>query len=471
MELKEIGEELTKIKLTEEIITVEFIKRIFGKHNTVLDLSNHHLFEKSTSLLIKLLKSSFTSQKQIKRLIMQNCMMSSSCLIKIIKLFTNSSRSLISLDISNNRLLIEPLLTQAISSLFSKSSKLKSLSLQGNICTSAQAMAELFAQKTRLQQVNLYDTNLSVEALTVISQVLRSNAVILHLNLGFNSQAFEDPDIVGIFSESIAENEYLEELNLNGNDTLSAVENLSQLCKGLKHNRSLSVLKLGGINLEDFGLKILCTYLLNSLPLISLDVQNNGITDSGFKNLMIDFPINLTSLDISYNELKDNSSLLGLCTLLANTKSLRKLNISHSFELEGIDSSVLDLFCEAIAKNDSLSDLLCEGVKIPDDPDLFCHKLNEAIAYRKLSLTYKISAVNCFTNNSDDTSVSYNKSLKFISNIPSSLSRPKESYESTGRREFRETLSDTGRKEFVETPDQEPIINTSRHLDLSLPFD
>ena len=69
MELKEIGEELKKFKLTEEIIAVEFIKRIFGKHSAVLDLSNHHIFEKSTSLLIKVLKSSFNSQKQIKKLI------------------------------------------------------------------------------------------------------------------------------------------------------------------------------------------------------------------------------------------------------------------------------------------------------------------------------------------------------------------------------------------------------------------
>ena len=461
MELKEVQDELTKIKLTEEIITVEYIKRVFGKHNSILDLSNHFLFEKSTSLLLRFLKSSFKLKKEIKILIMQNCLVSPASFLKVVKLFISSSRSLVSLDISNNRLNIEPQLTQLINSLFSKTNKLKSLSLQGNICSDSHAIAELFTENIRLLHLNLYDTNLSSEALTVISHALRINSTILQLNLGFNSQAFEDPQIVGLFAESISENQHIEELNLNGNETLGLVDNLKRLCEGLKNNRSLSVLKIGGLNLEDFGLKILCTYLLKELPLTSLDIQNNNINDSGFKNLMVEFPINLTSLDISYNALKENISVVSLCGLLVDTKSLRKLNISHSFELETIESTVIDLLCEALSKNDSLSDLLCEGVKISDDPDMFCFKLNQAIALRKLSLTYKISAVNCFSTNSSHSIMSNNKSMKFISNIPSNLSKCKD----------RESYSQTEKKEYVETPNQEPIMITSRNYDANASFE
>lgn len=452
-------EELNKIRLTEEIVTVEFIKRVFGRHISILDLSNHFLFQKSTSLLLKFLKSIPASKKPTKSLIMQNCMVSASSLIKILKVFLKKPNSLVSLDFSNNRIQFEPGLSQAICELFSKTAKLKSLTLQGNICTSSQAMAELFTQKFSLLHLNLYDTNLSPEALTVISQVLRRNVCILNLNLGFNSEAFENPDITGIFSESVSENQYIEELCLNGNESLSDVENLQQLCEGLKNNRSLSVLKLGGINLEDFGLRILCSHLLNFLPLMALDIQNNNIGDSGLKSMVAEFPVNLTALDISYNVFKDNVSVLALCGLFTETKSLRKLNISHSFELEHIDNSVIDLFCEALSKNDSLSDLLCEGVKISSDPDDFCSKLNEAIAVRKLSLTYKVSAVNCFS--SRNSSFSHEKSMKYISNVPSSLSKSKDG----------DSGINTGRKEFIETPDQDPIINTSRHIGLSGSFD
>jgi hypothetical protein len=133
--------------------------------------------------------------------------------------------------------------------------------------------------------------------------------------------------------------------------------------------------------------------------------------------------------------------------------------MSHSFELETVEGSIVDLLCESLKKNDSLSDLMCEGVKIADDPDAFCFKLNQAIGMRKLSLTYKISAVNCIMNRSSVVSLQSNeKSMKFISNIPSNLSQFKE----------RESYSQTARNEFVETPDQDPIVNTSRHFDIDI---
>lgn len=462
MELKEVQDELTKIKLTEEIVTVEFIKRVFGKHLTVLDLSNHFIFEKSSTMLIKLLKSFFTNKKDLKSLVLQNCMISSPNLIKILKLFASNSKSFKHLDISNNRLQIEPALSLHISILFSKTLKLKSLSLQGNICSNAQAISEIFTHNIRLQDLNLYDTNLSPESLTIISQTLSQNTTIFKLNLGFNAQAFDDPEIVRMFADSVSENRYIEELNLSGNDSLGVVDNLRQFCEGIKGNRSLSVLKLGGVNLEDFGVKVLMSHLMKELPVSSLDIQNNNIRDPGFKTLMLELPVTLVSLDASYNTLRETSSIVSLSTFLIETKSLRKLNISHSFELENLDSGVVDLLCEALSKNDSLSDFLCEGVKIPEDPDMFCYKLNQAIAYRKLSLTYKISAVNCFANESSTNSIISNeKSMKIISAIPSNLSHFKE----------KESNSQTERKEYVETPDQEPIVNTSRHYDISTSFD
>lgn len=458
MELKEVQDELTKIKITEEIITVEFIKKIFGKHMSTLDISNHFIFDKSAKILVKLLNSYFSSKKDLKSLIIQNCMISSKSLKKILKVLTTYSKSLKFLDISNNRLEIDPHLSKKISMLFSKTLKLKSLKLQGNICENSQALAELFAFDIRINELNLYDTNLSADSLTVLASALEANRTIMVLNLGYNDEAFEDPEIVRVFSVSVGKNRSIKELILSGNENIGNTDNLRQLSEGLKLNKSLYTLRLGGINLSDFGIKLLSATLLKEMPLCYLDIQNNNIQDAGFKNLILEMPETLTGLDFSYNSIRDNSSLVSFSTFLMESKSLRNLNISHSFELESVESSIVDLLCEALTKNDSLSDLMCEGVKISQDPDEFCYKLNQAIGFRKLSLTYKISAVNCVTSRSSTVSLMSNeKSMKFISNIPSNLSHFKD----------RESYSQTARNEFVETPDQDPIVNTSRHFDIS----
>lgn len=115
---------------------------------------------------------------------------------------------------------------------------------------------------------------------------------------------------------------------------------------------------------------------------------------------MDDLPELLSNLDISYNAINDASALLSISYHLMHSRSLRKLNISHSIELESLPHDTIDELAEAIAQNDSLSELTCEGVKLGDDPDYFCKRLGEAISVRRLSLTFKISAVNCFNSES-----------------------------------------------------------------------
>jgi hypothetical protein len=41
--------------------------------------------------------------------------------------------------------------------------------------------------------------------------------------------------------------------------------------------------------------------------------------------------------------------------------------MSYLFDLESVKRLIVDLLCESFKKNDSLSDLMCEGVKIADD--------------------------------------------------------------------------------------------------------
>lgn len=69
--------------------------------------------------------------------------------------------------------------------------------------------------------------------------------------------------------------------------------------------------------------------------------------------------------------------------------------MSHTIEMIELDEEILEKLSEALGKNDSLTEFYCEGVKISENPDKFCSMVNAAISLRKLSLTYKISAVNC----------------------------------------------------------------------------
>lgn len=176
-------------------------------------------------------------------------------------------------------------------------------------------------------------------------------------------------------------------------------------------SQSLTVLILNGINLRDKGIAILGKLLLKKCPLCRLDLQNNGITTRGLRVLYKYFPPTLSSLDLSYNRFTKDLMFFHTARLLTDTRALRYFNISYSLELKRIDERMVLLFCESITRNLSLSEFVCEGAKIGNNPDRFCELIGQAINKRKLSLTFKISVVNCFTSTSainSLTSTQYN---------------------------------------------------------------
>jgi Ran GTPase-activating protein (RanGAP) involved in mRNA processing and transport len=456
MEFKEVQDEFIKIKQQEEITTINRIKFIFSRKISILDLSNHFIFQKSWALLQKSLKTYLKSKKPIKSLILQNCMMSAKIFASIIHTFKSYKQVLNRLDISNNRLELEPIHTETISLLFSMTSKHKSLSFKGNICKNSLIFHELFNYNICLKELNLYDTSLSPEALDTISKILYLNKTIIKINLGYNPQAFSNYVNVNNFACSISENSFIECLILSDNQTLGNHENLIQLCEGIKNNRSLLYLNISGLYLGDYGIKILAAHFLKQILLPGLNLQNNNITDSGLSTLMSQFPDTLTTLDISYNSFTSNSSLINLSDTLKQTTSLRTLNISHCFDLEDLTDAYVDEFCEAITKNDSMAEFYCEGIKIPRNLEDFCSKVNKAIEIRRLSLTYKISAITYNEKTSSDSIVSNDCSVKYLSKLPSRV---------WGHSSF------TERKDYIDSPNQEPIINTSRQFSFSETFD
>lgn len=460
MNFKDVQEKFTKLQKQEDLESASKISSIFSRSPTKIDLSNYFLFKKSRNVLLKQISQLSCQKNNLRHLILQNCMLTSEILSNLLKTLCKNKSQLLTLDLSNNRLTLEPVLGKLICRVFSGTSKGKSLILRGNNLTDSSFYRELYTKDVNFKELDLYDTGFTSECLITLSKILSLNKNISTLNLGYNSEAFENYVNVSTFALSISENSYIQYLVLSENESLSNSDSLIQLSEGLKKNQSLLSLDLAGISLQDSGIILLANSLLQNCTFASLNISNNEIQDPGLEHFCRHFPGNLTSVDLSYNNFAYSNSVLALGKLLKDTKSLRKLNISHSFELNDFSEDLADLFCDCIMKNDSLAKFKCEGFKAPFDPDLICDKLRGAIEVRKLSLTYKFSALNgTRIKSTEDSIVSNDFSVKMISKVPSSVWN------------YRDSASQTEKKQYIESPNQEPIITTSKQITFLSSYD
>ena len=408
MEMQSIQDRLDKIQHEEQAKTVSFINSQFGRNSRVLDISNKYLVKDTYDLFKKSLSNHVKNFNTYNSLILQNCLLTNSILIKLLSAISKLKiRHLItSLDLANNQIELSEKLSQKISDFFESSSKSKGirLILQGNIVVSHSAISILMNTSRNIKELSLYDTRLSVEALLSLSEFLAKNKTISKLDLSYNPEAFKNAEIVHHLGISIGINSEIEYLNLSGNTPLHRDIILIKLLSGIANNKSLTDLVLGNLNFKDRAIEIICKILFPHMPLMGLDLQSNMITWKGLDLLLSSLPDFMTSLDVSYNSFKSNAVLSALGRNFKANRMLRKLNVSYSIELRSVESEALQEFCAGITENISLNELWCEGIKIGEDPDEFCSKVGEAIANRKYSLTFKISAVNCFSG-SQNTSI------------------------------------------------------------------
>jgi len=464
MELKNLQEELKSLKNFEEITTIQYMKRIFGRHKRILDLSNHFIFDTSCELLCEFIKSSSKKRNSFKTLVFKNCMLQQETLQKLLECLTQSSQNKVThLDLGNNRMKFNLNLCKLLSVFLSRTSvkKAKVLNFQGNILEDPQGISGLFSQKFLIQELCINDTNFTPEALSKLSEFLSENYYIKKLDLRFNSEAFEDSEVMEFFGRSIANNSNIEHLDLSGNHSFADIQLLTAFIDQAKSNRSLMHLGLASIGLGDKGLSHLVRFLLNDLPLSSINLENNGISAEGLSDFIEFLPWNISGLDLAYNTFEDVTAIQSISKLLIETRSLKRLNISHTIEIEDLHEEVVEELCYTLTHNDTLNEFLCEGVKIAQNPDEFCLKLNEAISCRKLSLTYKIAAVNCFeginySQTKFDTEFSREGSpLKIISNVPSVSPFERDELQTDRKQQespLRNSEVKTSRQYYFETP-------------------
>lgn len=412
--MQSIQEKLKQIQNDEEEKTIEYIRTYLGKNSKVLDISNKYLIREAFDYFVASLLNHFTTFNTHKSLILENCLLNTKLMIKLMNSLNNLKirHNITVFDIANNQIDFTEKLAEKISKFFENSFKSKQITLnaQGNIISSASVITKLISIKRDFKELSLYDTRLSPEALLSLSEIIAKNKVIIKLDLSYNPSAFTSSDVVHSFGISIGINQHIETLNLSGNSSIQKDLAFIKFLSGISNNKSLQELIIGNLNLKDRSIKIIGKIIFPQMPLMILDLQSNCLTSKGIEILLNSLSCFIHCLDVSYNDFRSNSVLETFGKYFKTTRTLRKLNISYSVELQHLNFDCLEVFCKGITENVSLSELWCEGMKIGDDPDEFCARVGEAISNRKHSLTFKISAVNCFTGSQNSTVMSYKSS-------------------------------------------------------------
>lgn len=457
MDFKEAQDQLQRLQAEEDHRTIEFLITRLNTQTAVLDLSNKFLFDEAVEVLIKEVGRHYSERNTLRKVVLQNTMLEEERLNNVLRglLGVKRQMALTWLDIGNNRIDLKAESGELLGKLLSKRTnhKPKTLVLQGNLVREASFMTALFNSAGTLAELNLYDTRLSPLALAALGEILCLNKRIIRLDLGYNASAFTTKSILSTFGMGISLNHHLEWLSLCGNTPLRKPKLLTALCSGLQCSKSLEYCSLGGLSLGDRGISLLTRYLLPAVPICHLDLHNNSLASKGLARLLRLLPVHITALDLSYNQIKDESLLTLVADLLLRTRSLRLLNISHTIEIEEVSYKAKGRLAEALKENDSLTEFYCEGAKIGGDPDDFCEVLGAAIGERRLSLTFKISAVDCFKGSNQassygEASSSQVKSLELPQEprppqVNSTLQTERRNFEAGSRKE---SLSQTPRE-------------------------
>lgn len=397
MEIENLNELYRKLKKSQIDLTTNFLYENIGRHKTILDLSNKYLFERSLIKLKSLIGKAYSTQIPIKTLILQNCMLSAFSASTILSIFLNFSGKicLSQIDLGNNSINLNVALAGIIAKVLEKSSKSdhKSIILKGNMIQTPDALKTLLKCQCPIDYLSLYDCYLQPESLNALSESISDNKNIRKLDISYNSQAFISKSITYSLGMSIGLNTHLAVLKLSGNSPLSKKSLLRKLCIGLKHSSSIEKLFIGNVPLQNSGMNILRKNLKN-MNIEKLDIQNNNISSKSFIKFIHDLPFALNTLIATYNNFDDSKILKEIGNMLMTQRNLRQLNISYCLNFSNFGAEFFNAFCQGIARNRSLTEFLCEGCKIGEDPDRFCRMISQTIESRNFVMNYKISAAN-----------------------------------------------------------------------------
>lgn len=227
-----------------------------------------------------------------------------------------------------------------------------------------------------LLQLSLYENELGDLGLKYLSEGLRNNQSITHLNLSYNLLSDK---ATAEFSEALEANQSLVTLALEGNQFTA--KGLEPMLESLRYNSSIQHLNLSHNPLENDGADVLSQHLKDKAmcTLKSLSVSSCDISDPGIMDLMAGVKSNttLTSLQVADNPVSGESgTYLGV-------------GIGQSRSLQYVDMSGLKLgdkplgpVIAAVETNELLIELDVSGNNI----STAAHGFVEAVQLRNTTL-------------------------------------------------------------------------------------
>ena len=265
------------------------------------------------------------------------------------------TRSIVSVDISSNDISSEGL-SKFFYTLKSNQSliSINVCSLEGLHrnrlgCKGAEAVSEFLRVNRVLTHLNIGDTGIGKEGLEYLIQGLAHNQVLVFLDIsnnGITHQGFE------YFCATLLTTQ-LKELNLSGNKIgHKGCEHLAKaLSSKLDKQCPLVKLELANCEINSYGVTKLCESLENNAHVTHLVLDSNNLTKYSGTPLGKFLSLNTMLQFISINacELKDEN-LGKICDGLCKNIGLRKINLSKN----GITDAAAGFIAEVIKRNSNL---------------------------------------------------------------------------------------------------------------------
>eukprot|EP01114_Cavostelium_apophysatum_P020231 TRINITY_DN6728_c0_g1_i1.p1 TRINITY_DN6728_c0_g1~~TRINITY_DN6728_c0_g1_i1.p1 ORF type:complete len:573 (+),score=17.58 TRINITY_DN6728_c0_g1_i1:2-1720(+) len=204
----------------------------------------------------------------------------------------------------------------------------------------ANAILKLPTKGGSLTSLNLFRTNLSDKGAKCLSEVLRHNSILQHLNVG-NSVVITKKGHVEIVS-ALEQNSTLTSLDLSGFRGDSGTRSIFH---SLAKNSTLTVLNLRGSSISEDEMAI-ATYLESNYALRDLDLRETVVMRKERVEIALAKNTVLTSLKLS------ECRLSAIAKLLESNSTLRSICLDYSKSKSGIPA-----LAASLTKNSTLESL------------------------------------------------------------------------------------------------------------------
>ena len=229
-------------------------------------------------------------------------------------------------------------------------SKLKTLNLIASELTdsSASLLAEGLKKNKSLQELNLGGNLISVAGALSLSESIKENNHLVSLKLGGNpigniglqalckaleenkslvflDLTYSNVSVLEPITDLLKVNNSLQHLNLNYN--LIDKKSWQPFTTVLESNSSLVQLELEGCRLPESGLVDLFSGLVKNSTLMSLNLSNNQIASVSSVIEYFKASKNLKSLYLRFNKIKNSDEIIMLATLVAADSTFEVLDL------------------------------------------------------------------------------------------------------------------------------------------------